>query len=250
MRIVDIVANIILEKAWRLRSLFDSFLYGSIRLPSFMGILFRKKMNSCCTLKDCVSLAFSTFNIKPLQIREEITELMGIVAVARPKFVMEIGTARGGTLFLLSRVASHKASIISLDLPSGNFGGGYSSQKTKFFKTFAAQDQRMYFIRENSHLIKTFNLVKNILKGNKLDFLFIDGDHTYQGVKKDFEMYSQLVKKGGLIALHDVCLHSGSECEVATFWYEIKRKLRHIEVIKDAKQGWAGIGLLYADQNT
>jgi hypothetical protein len=30
-----------------------------------------------------------------------------------------------------------------------------------------------------------------------VDFLFIDGDHTYEGVKKDFEMYSPLVRREG-----------------------------------------------------
>jgi predicted O-methyltransferase YrrM len=38
----------------------------------------------------------------------------------------------------------------------------------------------------------------------RLDFLFIDGDHTYEGVKQDFEMYTPLVRKGGLVAMHDI----------------------------------------------
>jgi hypothetical protein len=33
--------------------------------------------------------------------------------------------------------------------------------------------------------------------------LFIDGDHRYEGVRRDFEMYSPLVGAGGLIAFHD-----------------------------------------------
>jgi predicted O-methyltransferase YrrM len=250
MRIMDNAANIILGKAWKFRPLFDSFLYGSIGQRSFMNILFQKKKNRCSTLKDCVSLAFSTFNIKPMQIREEITELLQIVAANKPRFVLEVGTARGGTLFLLSRVASPNASIISLDLPSGDFGGGYSSQKIPFFKTFAVQGQRIYFVRENSHLIQTFHLVEGILKENKLDLLFIDGDHTYNGVKKDFEMYSKLVKKGGMIALHDICVHSGSGCDVEKFWREIKVKYTHLDIIKDTKQGWAGIGVLHINQST
>jgi len=41
--------------------------------------------------------------------------------------------------------------------------------------------------------------VKKILAGRQVDFLFIDGDHSYEGVKKDFEMYSSLVRKGGVV---------------------------------------------------
>jgi len=37
-----------------------------------------------------------------------------------------------------------------------------------------------------------------------LDVLFIDGDHSYQGVVSDLENYVPLVKPGGLILLHDV----------------------------------------------
>lgn len=37
----------------------------------------------------------------------------------------------------------------------------------------------------------------------KIDFLFIDGDHSYEGVKLDFELYSKLLSDNGLILLHD-----------------------------------------------
>ena len=37
----------------------------------------------------------------------------------------------------------------------------------------------------------------------KIDFLFIDGDHSYEGVKKDFELYSKIISDNGIIVLHD-----------------------------------------------
>ena len=37
----------------------------------------------------------------------------------------------------------------------------------------------------------------------KIDFLFIDGDHSYEGVKKDFELYSTILSDKGIIMLHD-----------------------------------------------
>jgi hypothetical protein len=62
-------------------------------------------------------------------------------------------------------------------------------------------------------------------------------------VKKDFDMYSKLVKKGGMIAFHDIAVSSA--CEVEKFWRKIKNEYPHEEVIKDLKQDWAGIGILY-----
>ncbi len=37
----------------------------------------------------------------------------------------------------------------------------------------------------------------------KIDVLFIDGDHSYEGVKKDFELYSQILSDNGIIFIHD-----------------------------------------------
>lgn len=42
-----------------------------------------------------------------------------------------------------------------------------------------------------------------VLQDIKIDFLFIDGDHTYEGVKKDFDLYSKLLSENGLIIIHD-----------------------------------------------
>ena len=37
----------------------------------------------------------------------------------------------------------------------------------------------------------------------KIDFLFIDGDHTYEGVKLDFDLYSNILSDNGVIMIHD-----------------------------------------------
>jgi hypothetical protein len=81
-----------------------------------------------------------------------------------------------------------------------------------------------------------------------LDYLFIDGDHRYEGVKRDLEMYGPLVRKGGLIALHDIVdgpthLVGG----VPQFWREIRSQFRFMEIIKDPSQGGYGIGILYVE---
>jgi hypothetical protein len=68
---------------------------------------------------------------------------------------------------------------------------------------------------EKSHFRYTFHprLIKStseeayynffVLQDIKLDFIFIDGDHSYDGVKKDFELYSQLLTDKGIIIIHD-----------------------------------------------
>jgi cephalosporin hydroxylase len=212
------------------------------------------RANRCNSIEDYVNLVFSSskifpfpwIGISPAQVREEITELLKIVARLKPRFVLEIGTARGGTLFLFTRASISNATIISIDLPGGRFGGGYPEWRIPIYKSFTIHKQKMYIIRRDSHAPSTLNMVEKILQGHKLDFLFIDGDHTYDGVKTDFEMYSKLVGKGGIIAFHDICPHPPQTgCEVNLFWREIKGKYRHIEIVRDRRQSWAGIGVIF-----
>jgi predicted O-methyltransferase YrrM len=36
-----------------------------------------------------------------------------------------------------------------------------------------------------------------------VDFIFIDGDHSYEGISKDWQLYADKVRPGGIVALHD-----------------------------------------------
>ncbi|MGC8776165.1 MAG: class I SAM-dependent methyltransferase [Minisyncoccia bacterium] len=186
--------------------------------------------------------------IRPMQIKEEFVELLKIFQELKPKYIMEIGTANGGTLFCYSKLAPNDATIISIDLPEGPFGGGYPEWKMPIYQAFKKENQTLHLLREDSHQQETLEKVKEILNGNKLDFLFIDGDHSYEGVKKDFEMYSPLVKKGGIIAFHDIVNKNITrvDIEVPMLWEEIKGKYKFLEFVKDRFN--YGIGVLYINR--
>jgi cephalosporin hydroxylase len=182
--------------------------------------------------------------LRPLQVRSELVELVREVNKEKPRYILEIGTALGGTLFLFCRMASENAVIISIDLPLGMGGGGYSHVRKPLYESFTSQHQRMYLMRGDSHKREMIERVKAILDGREIDFLFIDGDHTYEGVKRDFEMYSPLVKKGGAIALHDIIQSKYKGSKVDKFWNEIQGRYEHRTIIEDYAQQWAGIGLI------
>ena len=214
----------------------------------FFSVMIKHLHNSQnLDLEELVNFAFTGYGalIMPLQVRSEILQLLKIIKLRQPKHVLEIGTSNGGTLFLFSRVATENARIISIDLPLGPYGGGYPAWKRPFYKSFAKKDQIIRLLRANSHDPATWKEVAAILETNKIDLLFIDGDHTYEGVKKDFEMYEPLVKDGGMIVLHDIVSHRREHgCGVDKYWGEIKKKQEYHEVIENPDQQWAGLGLI------
>ena len=182
--------------------------------------------------------------IRPAQVVSEITHLLKILEKEKPRYILEIGTGNGGNLFLFSRIAENNAKIIGLDMRGGEFGGGYARWRIPLYKSFATGKQKIYLVDGDSHNKSTLEKVQKILGGKKLDFLFIDGDHTYDGAKKDFERYKELVKKGRIIALHDIAKSDTKDCKVDKFWKEIKEQYESLEIIEDKNQGWGGIGVI------
>ena len=184
--------------------------------------------------------------IEPMQIRNEYIAFLKLIQDRRPRTILEIGTAVGGVLFGFTRVASSKACLISLDLPQGMYGGGYHWWKIPLFRSFALPGQKLYLIRADSHEQKSLKLIKDKIKDKRLDLLFIDGDHSYDGVRRDFEMYSPLARKGGVIAFHDIVPNvEDPTFGVARLWNEIKSLYQHEEIVHSWQQKGAGIGIIY-----
>ena len=72
----------------------------------------------------------------------------------------------------------------------------------------------------DSHDPATLATLRRTLDGRRIDFLFVDGDHSYEGVRRDFELYTPFVRSGGIVALHDIA--SPIAPGVARFWEELK----------------------------
>ena len=190
--------------------------------------------------------------IRPMQVRSELRSLVTMIENRAIRVVLEIGTANGGTLFVLARAASSDAVLISVDLPGGEFGGGYPRWKRGLYRTFATGGQQLFLIQRDSHQDETIDQVRNILSGRKVDLLLIDGDHTYEGVRRDFEAYRAFVGDGGVLAFHDIVPENPqrrSEYELCSgqvprFWSELRSRYRHAELVEDWNQGGMGIGVL------
>lgn len=187
-----------------------------------------------------------------VQDSHELYQLQRVLYAQSPATVIEIGTYLGGTLVTLCGAAARDALIISIDLPGGDFGGkgggGYPEENIPIYFSWAKRGQTMRLLRNDSHAKVTQDTVKEVLGDKEVDFLLLDGDHTYEGVKRDFYDYLPFMnQRWGIIALHDICPHEeGGATNVEKFWKELKEKYEYTdEFVEDADKGWGGIGVVY-----
>ena len=181
---------------------------------------------------------------------QETTELAALLMILRDhgvKNFLEIGSEAGGTFYAFCQLATGKK--ISLDLPSGESGSGrwveHLKERQDLMSSFAPD---VHLIEGDSHNLGSVWALKTKFLGEVelLDFLFIDGDHTFYGVKTDYEMYSPFVKPGGIIAFHDIKdsqFHRHRDCMVADFWKTLKGKFK--AEIRTGQPDWGGIGVVF-----
>jgi glycosyltransferase involved in cell wall biosynthesis len=172
-----------------------------------------------------------------MQIPLEIENLQIEVNNHNPKVVVEIGTANGGTLARWFEVPSVET-IISIDLPEGIHGGQGFQERTYVISDALEEanliKKEFYAINGNSKDSYLINRLEELLNGRKIDFLFIDGDHTYLGVKKDFELYERFLNDNAIVGFHDVInsqFHREVDCFVSKFWDELKNVYEEKEFI-------------------
>jgi predicted O-methyltransferase YrrM len=108
---------------------------------------------------------------------------------------VEIGCYAGGSACLM--LQRENTNVFSIDLGNPINPEIVKQNVNKLNK----HNNNYYYIKGSSHDLEILN--KLIEYTDEIDILFIDGDHSYNGVILDFEMYSKLVKSGGYIIFDD-----------------------------------------------
>lgn len=193
-------------------------------------------------------LALSKKLLGPHQFDSEICGFLAFAAQHGPtRRVMEIGTADGGTNFLLAHALPGVQLMLGLDLRVKN---------QPILRFFRQTSQRFEYLEGSSYAPETVERVRSILAGQLLDVLFIDGDHTFAGAAADFRLHRQFVRPGGLIAFHDIVpdfkTRHGRDTgrwagEVPQLWALLKPHFEVREFVDDPEQDGLGIGVLVHD---
>lgn len=173
-------------------------------------------------------------------------ELARVIALAKklcPRAVLEIGLSVGGTFEIWPLLVPEGGTIVGVDLSVPEPLRTFASTQTS---------KRVICIEGDSHSPAVLEEVRSMFPDG-IDLLFIDGDHSYHGVKLDHVMYGPLVRTGGVILFHDIipdhqerfghrCLeYSG---EVYRYWEQVRGAAYTVEYIEDPTQSGYGIGVV------
>lgn len=198
-------------------------------------------------MKNPSKIVEGAFAFGTIQNHNEIYQAVDFIIEQNISNFLEIGTNQGGTFYAWT-CASNPGVRISIDIPHGEFGTNNFNQQQRN-SILSGYPGNCYFISNNSQDPLNLIKVEQYLKGEKLDFLFIDGDHTEEGVTKDFFLYKHLVKENGWIGFHDIKdskFHHENNCFVDKFWNKISGD--KIEFI-DPSTGFGGIGFIQYNNN-
>jgi len=135
---------------------------------------------------------------------DEAKYLYDLVASLDNPYCVEIGRMEGGSVLLITYAGGR---VFSLDLHiSKTVAQGRGAHFDAYLKevlNLVGLKDRAQIIVANSQKYDTSEF------SNKVDILFIDGDHSYEGVKKDYENWVDTVKPSGHILFHDACRTRG-----------------------------------------
>ncbi len=136
---------------------------------------------------------------RPAQVVEEYLEYLWVVSLAEKPAVLEIGVKDGHQRRFYEKLLKCRRYFsidINPDCPA--------------------------IICGNSTNPAMIGVMK-VLEPDGWDIIFIDGDHSREGVRADYEIYKDMVKPGGFLVLHDIHHDHAAYCDgAAVLWEKIR----------------------------
>lgn len=170
-----------------------------------------------------------------------------LVRNIKPKVIVELGTHKGNSLFSMAQAikdAQLKTKLHAVDTWEGDSQAGFYGKNV--YKDFLKISKKYY---QDVDIIPHKMLFDDALthfNDNSIDILHIDGLHTYEAVKHDFETWLPKVNKNtGTIMFHDVCERQG-DFGVYRLWEELKKKYKDTITFEH----YHGLGVVFFTKDT
>jgi predicted O-methyltransferase YrrM len=172
-----------------------------------------------------------------LQWEKEFQVLLEIYRRSGATSLLEIGTYHGGTLYhWLQNSHDSKTKIVTVD----SYAVGVDNRNQ--YEDWNTHYCHLVVLEGDTNLPGTANKVE---EHGPFDWLFIDAGHYLHEVTADWNLYSPMVRKGGLACLHDILTHPAwPSIEVGQLWEQIKASHDTFEIVADHHAKWGGIGVV------
>jgi predicted O-methyltransferase YrrM len=143
----------------------------------------------------------------------EAGELMRLASEVPPDAcIVEVGSHRGRSTAALA-LGANGAPVYAIE-PHELFEGMYGA-------TFGPEDRRAFFenmlrvgVVEDVRLVNLSSEVVSKGWTRPIGLLWIDGDHTVEGVWRDFRAWEPHLQPGGMVAFHDALDPAGGPAQV------------------------------------
>lgn len=152
-----------------------------------------------------------------------------LINIIKPKNVVELGTWYGLNYFVFCQACkfnNNDAKCYAIDTWLGDEHMGKHDESV--FQCVQQEFQKNYSGTENRLLKTSFDEAAKLFEILSIDFLFIDGSHTYEAVANDFHTWITKMSQNGVIAFHDISVEENN-FGVKKFWNEIKYNYPHFE---------------------
>jgi predicted O-methyltransferase YrrM len=123
-------------------------------------------------------------------------ELFRTLLCGLPGHGVEIGCCDGFSTAHILESSRLNLTVIDPFVPD-SMAPSLIGDETRFRANVEPWKDRVALIKNYSHVVsETFS-------DALIDFLFIDGDHAYEAVRRDFDQWTPRLRPGGLLAIHD-----------------------------------------------
>ena len=128
---------------------------------------------------------------------------------------LEIGAYLGASsAFLSAGLSKDSDRVVCVDTWDNDaMSEGQRDTQSEFVANTARYRDRITMLRGWSTSPEVLQKVR--VNVGRIDLLFIDGDHSYEGAKADWEHYSPMLGKGAIVAMHDIGWAEGVKRVVA-----------------------------------
>ena len=139
--------------------------------------------------------------------------LFGLCRALHPETVVEIGSARGYSTYALALACQQngRGKVYAIDPHEPNPWTDHGPEEAHENYEFLLARLKEYELAPTwCEVIRARSLDASRAWNKPIDLLFIDGDHTYEGVKGDFEAFRPWLHQFSVVVFHDSLWDSGA----------------------------------------